>query len=499
MKHFEALRAKLAELADLKGALALLSWDQEVMMPPAGIASRARQSATLSGMQHDIFVQQVGPLLKLVEYEELGQMDEWHRGNIAALRREFDRVEKLPTAHVMEVTQVASQSQQVWAAARAANRFEDFKPWLEKLVELRRKEAEYYGYATVPYDALLDGYEPGMTTQEVKRIFEEVKPGLSKLIARIKEAAPVDERAFACQIPADLQLKFGMEVAQRLGYTTDHGRQDISSHPFSIAISPEDVRITTKVTVGDLREMLYSTIHEAGHALYELGLSMDHYGLPAAEACSMAMHESQSRLWENNVARSLAFWQHFQPLAAQHFPGYFASVTPLEIAKAVNVVKPSLVRISADELTYHFHIIVRFELESALINGEMEVVQLPEAWKQRMEQYLGITPTSDAVGCLQDIHWSFGSFGYFPTYSLGSFYSAQFMAAAEKEIPNLSSEIVKGNFLPLLQWLRRNVHQHGRTLLASEICERATGEKLNVSHFLSYANAKFGELYGLKD
>ncbi len=497
MKHFEALRAKLAEIADVKGAIALLSWDQEVMMPPAGIASRARQTSTLSGIQHEMLIAQAAPLLRAVEEHEFGQMDEWHQGNIRALRREFDRMEKLPTSHVMEVAQVASQSQQIWANARAANQFSAFQPWLEKLVQLRRKEAAYYGYGAVPYDALLDGYEPGMTTEKVKRVFEEVKPGLTQLIQRIRSQAPVNESCFDCEIPANLQLKFGEEVAQRLGYTADHGRQDISSHPFSIAISPEDVRITTKVSPKDLREMLYSTIHEAGHALYELGLSMEHLGLPAAEACSLAMHESQSRLWENNVGRSIAFWEHFQGIATQHFPGFFASTTPLELAKAVNVVKPSLIRISADELTYHFHIIARFELESDLINGVLEVADLPAAWNDRMEKYLGIRPTTDAQGCLQDIHWSFGSFGYFPTYSLGSFYAAQFMAAAERDIPHLTREIAAGNFLPLLQWLRTKIHSHGRNLLPRELIMQATGKEISSQPLMKYLSRKLKDVYRL--
>ena len=497
MNHFSNLRLKLEQLADLKGAIALLSWDQEVMMPAGGITFRARQSATLSGLQHEMYVNEVGPMLKAVEQEEYDGMDEWHQANVRALRHEMDRVEKLPTAHVMEVTQVASQAQQVWAKARAENDFSAFRPWLEKLVALRRKEAEYYGYTTVPYDALLEGYEPGMTTERVKAVFEEVKPGLKALLERIRNGSAPSDVIQGKGLASDAQLKFGMAVGQRLGYSPDHGRLDLSSHPFSIAVSPEDARITTKVAATDLSEMLYSTIHETGHALYEMGLDTAHYGLPACEACSLAIHESQSRLWENNVGRSLPFWQAMRPLLLEHFPDTFHSALEQDLYGTVNRVSPSLIRISADELTYHFHIILRFELESALINGQLEVADLPKAWNEKMAAYLGAVPPSEREGCLQDIHWSFGSFGYFPTYSLGSFYAAQFMAAAERQIPTLWQEISKGNFRPLLQWLRENVHQHGRTLSAEELCRRATGETLNVSHFLAYANRKFGDIYKL--
>lgn len=498
MTQFELLKAKLAEIADIKGALALLSWDQEVMMPAGGIASRARQSGTLSGLQHDMYVNQAGPLLDKVEAEEYAQMDEWHQQNVREIKREMQRVRKLPTSHVMEVTQAASHSQQVWAKSRAANDFEMFKPHLKQLVDLRIREAEYYGYTTCPYDALLDMYEPGMTTLEVKSVFESVKPGLLDILGKIKECPERDETFIRKTLPVDEQLKWGVHIANSLGYSADHGRQDVSAHPFSIAMSPEDVRITTKVAPDDIREMLYSTIHEVGHALYELGLNTANYGLPAGEACSMAIHESQSRLWENQVGRSLEFWDKFLPSLASTFQPAFNGYVPFDFFRVVNKVKPSLVRISADELTYHFHIIMRFELESAMINGELKVEDLPAAWAEKTRQYLGLEVPSHAQGCLQDIHWSFGSFGYFPTYSLGSFYAAQFMAKALQDVPGLQEQLKQGNFRPLLLWLREKIHVHGRTMVASELCKKVTGETLNVEHFLTYARTKFSKVYQIE-
>jgi carboxypeptidase Taq len=365
------------------------------------------------------------------------------------------------------------------------------------LVALKREEAAFLGYKDHPYDALLDQYEPDLTTSESEKIFNSVKASLISLINEIGSKPTPREDFMFSSFPKDAQWAFGLDLLGNMGFDFAAGRQDISVHPFTINFSSKDVRVTTKLEEANFNSMTWSCLHEGGHALYEQGLPIEQYGLPCGEAISLGIHESQSRLWENMVGRSAIYWNHHFPKLQSQFPEALKDITANDFYKACNLVKPSLIRIEADELTYHFHVLIRFEIEKALIEGSLEVNEVPAAWNKKYKDYLGVEVSNDAVGCLQDIHWSHGSFGYFPTYSIGSFYAAQFFAAAEKQIPDLSMHLENGNMQPLLSWLRENIHQHGKRYSASELCQRITGEPLNVDYFIAYAKQKYGSLYSL--
>ena len=498
MKPYEALKSKLQEISHLRTAASLLVWDQEVMMPPGGAPGRAREIATISGLHHEKFVHEGGDCLKAIEDGGLDQLDNFQQLNYAQIKREHEKLTKLPKEHVMELSKLSSQALPAWVEARKNNDFSKFEPILSRIVELKIQEADYLGYEENPYDALIDQYEPKMKASQLEDLFTPFKSELGDLLAQIRNAPQIDDSWMLQEIPKDDQLAWTAMVVEKLGYDFKHGRQDVSAHPFTIGFNPADVRITTMVQENDIREMLYSSVHEAGHAIYEQGLPMEHYGLPASVACSLAIHESQSRLWENNVARDLPFWEHFFPTVAELFPDKLAGKTPEDVFRAVNKVQPHFIRISADELTYHFHIILRFEIENALINKEISVADLPAVWNEKVKNYLGLTVEKDGQGVLQDIHWSHGNIGYFPTYSLGSFYAAQFMEYARKEIPHLEDDFKKGEFLGLKGWLNEKIHQKGRLYSAEELCTMVTGEGLNVQYFINYAREKFGRVYGIR-
>lgn len=497
MTAYKALVTKMQEIADLRGAVALMAWDQETYMPSGSAGMRARQTATVQGIAHQKFVEDVPALLAAAEALGPKELTPHQQRNLRKIRRDLDKQVKIPKEHVMACSQVSSQAMHAWAQARKDNSWKGFEPFLEQLADLKRKEAEMLGYEENPYDALLDNFEPDMTARRLEEVFAEVKETLGPLLSDIKGANQVGEEVFNIELDPTEQLKFGELVVKEMGYDLSTGRQDVSAHPFTMGISARDVRITTATDPGDLRVMLYSSVHEGGHAIYEQGLSTDEYGMPGGEACSLSIHESQSRLWENNVARSLDFWNHFTPVLQKTFPGKFDQATPEAIFKAVNKVEPGLIRIHTDELTYHFHIILRFELENDLINGRIEVKDLPEAWNAKVKSYLGLDVPSDQKGVLQDIHWSFGSFGYFPTYSLGSLYAAQLMAAAGRDYPDLQFQFAQGNMQPVKQWMNEKIHDKGRLYTAEKLCEMATGEGLNVKYFGDYARAKFNHIYGL--
>lgn len=498
MTHFESLRAKLTDASHLASALALLSWDQEVMMPDGGTRLRSETSACLTGMYHELMVGPVIDRMKAVEDTGLEKLDAFQLRNYKTLRREIDRMVKLPKELVMESKRVSSEALSAWVNARKEKNFSLFAPLLSEIVRLKRLEADCYGYEAHPYDALLESYEPGMTSAKLKAIFEPFKLELGGLLPQIAAQPQIDDRWIRQQISAEAQLDWSRKVLQAMHYDLNRGRQDLSAHPFTINLNPDDVRITTMVQADDIREMLYSTIHEAGHALYEQGLPAQHFGLPAAEACSLGIHESQSRLWENNIARSLAFWEHFFPSFRELFPDKLQGKGPEDVFKAVNKVQPGFIRISADELTYHFHVALRFEIELALVSKEIEVADLPALWNEKVKKYLGLDVKHDAEGVLQDIHWSHGSIGYFPTYSLGSFYAAQLMDTAEIRIPGLQSQFSRGEFGEMKTWLNQEIHAHGKQYDSETLCTLATGKPLDVSHFTRYAKGKFGEVYGVR-
>ncbi len=490
---FAALADSAARIADLDAALGLMSWDQEVNLALGSGARRGRQMGTLAALRHRLLSTDLKPALDRAR--EAGPADAFEARNVAQLAHSLERALRLPDTFVHELTVATSHAQQAWEQAKRRSDFATFRPHLEQIVALKRREADYYGYAVHPYDALLDGYEPGGTAAQVRTLFERLLPPLRELLSWVRSRPQVDDARLRQRIDESRQWDYSLVVLQQLGYDFDRGRQDRSTHPFSISMGMDDVRITTHLQADDLQAMLYSTIHECGHALYEQGLDPAHYGLPAAEACSLSIHESQSRIWENNVGRGLPFltsqWAALQGL----YPDGLAGLTHRDVFRMVNRVEPSFIRIAADELTYHLHIVLRFELELALISGELAVADLPAAWNERFEQLVGLRVPDDAHGCLQDVHWSHGSLGYFPTYTLGSLYAAQLYATANVAVPDLESHLAAGNFGPLHQWLARNVYRHGRLYCSDEVCALATGEPLNPTRFTDYLSAKLRAVY----
>jgi carboxypeptidase Taq len=491
---YQSYRDLLKRLADVQYSIAVLNWDQETYMPEKGAAFRAQQISTLSGIAHGLSTSaELGTLLGKLEKDE--SLSEKEKRNIAQSLKNYRLNKKYSQAFVEEMSLSVSEAFQAWQKAKEANNFSLYAPALEKLVALKRKECELVGYTAHPYDAMLDQYEPEAKTADLTVLFADVR---SQLVAFVKNIAakPQNEDAFMfSHYDKQKQWDFGMELLKQMGFDFKGGRQDISSHPFTTSFSPDDVRLTTRIAEDNLNEMIWSCIHEGGHALYEMGLPASEYGLPSGEYISLGIHESQSRLWENNVGRGLPYWKCNFPRLQAIFPENLKGLNAVDFYKAINMVKPSLIRTNADELTYHFHILIRFEIEKALIEGSVEVKDLPALWNAKYKEYLGLDVPSDAQGVLQDIHWSHGSFGYFPTYSLGSFYAAQFYACAAKEINQLDAQIEVGNLQPLLDWLRSKVHCHGKYYSAEDLCIMISGEKLNFRYFMQYAEKKYKGIY----
>lgn len=480
---------RLQKIADIQYASGILSWDQETYMPTKGADTRARQLATLAGYAHQMATDPgLGQLLRQLALDST--LNEEQIINVKHSLRDFDLRTKYPASFVEEMSHAVSKAFNAWQQAKEQNNFSLFQKELEVLVDLKLKEADLLGYKEHPYDALLDQYEQGLTVSFLKPLFANVR---NQLVDFVKEITPyhVDSVFMQMHFPEQQQWDFGLRLLKDMGYDFDGGRQDKSSHPFSINFGSQDVRVTTRVDENNLHEMIWSCIHEGGHALYEQGMLPENYGLPMGEAVSLGIHESQSRLWENNVGRSLNYWKFYYPILQKVFPDQLKHVSVEQFYRAVNEVKPSLIRTNADELTYHFHVMIRFEIELVLLEKKVKVADLPELWNAKYKEYLGIDVPDDKNGVLQDIHWSHGSFGYFPTYSLGSFYAAQFFAAAQQQIPDLDKQISLGQFSELLNWLRKNIHMHGKRYSSDELCRKITGESLNFKWFMKYAREKY--------
>ena len=496
MTNYEKYKAHVRKITDINLAAGVLHWDQEVNMPTRGANFRAQQLATLSEISHNFSVDtDYGKLLEKLDADS--NLSEDERRNVELSLKAFRKSQKYTAEFVKNHSISVSEAFQAWDNAKKQNDFSIFQAKLEKLVELKREECKLLGYSEHPYDALLDQYEPDTKTSDIEKVFEDVK---EKLVPFVKElmAQRQHEDAFMYQhFEQQKQWDFGIDLLKQMGYDFESGRQDLSTHPFSIHFSAQDVRVTTRIDENNLNEMIWSCIHEGGHALYEQGMLNENYGLPLGEAISLGIHESQSRLWENNVGRGLSYWKANFSLLQSYFPAELKAVNAEQFYQAINVVKPSLIRTNADELTYHLHVMIRFEIEKALIEGSIEVKDLPQIWNAKYKKYLDIDVPSDSQGVLQDIHWSHGSFGYFPTYSLGSFYATQFYNQAKEEITDLEQEIEQGNMQPLLAWLRTNIHRHGKKYSAKNLCRKITGEKLNFNYFLSYAKEKYKPLYNL--
>jgi len=496
-KKYEEYRSMMRKIADINYSASLLSWDQEVMMPEKGADMRAQQLATLSGISHEQSTRpELGTLLE--ELNADNTLSEKEKRDVKRSLKDYTDRKKFTTEFVETLNRCVSEAFQAWQTAKQKSDFSIFAPKLEKLVELKRKECEIIGYKEHPYDALIDQYEPGTTTKFLEGLFADVRKELVDFVKQISVAQQNEDKFMFKHYPKDVQWKYGLDILRNMHFDFEAGRQDISTHPFTTSFSSLDVRVTTRIDENNFNEMLWSCIHEGGHALYEQGLHIDNYGLPTGEAASLGIHESQSRLWENCVGRCLPFWKANYNKLQNIFPENLKNVSLTDFYKAMNKVQPSLIRTNADELTYHSHILIRFEIEKALIEGSIEVKDLPAYWNAKYKEYLGIDVPDDANGVLQDIHWSHGGFGYFATYSLGSFYAAQFYAQAKKDIPGLESELEKGNNLPLLNWLREKIHRYGRFYTAEELCINTTGEKLNFNYFMDYAKKKYEGIYNMK-
>ena len=493
--QYEKYMETLQRIADVKYATAVLQWDQETYLPPKGVDTRARQVATLSELAHTMFTEpSLGVLLEELQSETKTE-DQHH--NVRLTKEDYDKNKKLTPAFVRTMSEAVSAAFHAWIEARKQNDFKLFEPALTKLVLLKRQETTMLGYKQHPYDALLNEFEKGMTVQELDEIFTAIKVPLKKILQEVQQQSSPDDSFLNKHYPKDKQWEWGMFLAKDLGFDFEAGRQDISEHPFTINFSSSDVRITTRIDENDFANMTWSTIHEVGHALYEQGLPIKMYGLPLGEYTSLGIHESQSRLWENCVGRSMSFWKHYLPELKKFFPEQLDGVEVTAFVQAINKIKPSLIRTEADELTYHFHVIVRYELEKRLIDGSLEVKDIPAFWNQQYAELLGVEVTDDKNGCLQDVHWGHGSFGYFPTYSLGSFYAAQFWKQALLEIPALNEEVITPAGLSLLlQWLRSKVHIYGRRYTSSELCNFVTGRKLDSTIFIQYLEDKIASLQG---
>lgn len=493
----DQLKSILAEIADLRRAVAVLSWDQETYMPTGGAEARGDQLATIGRIAHIKFTApEVGALLEKLR-QEAAPPDSDEARLVKVVTRNYEKSTRVPPEFVAEMARVTTLAHEAWVKARAEANFALFQPHLEKIVELNRRYIAFFPPADHPYDVLLDDYEPGMKTSDVKSIFATLRPQQVALIQAIAARPQVDDAFLRQNFPEKGQWDFGVEVITRFGYDWDHGRQDKAVHPFTIGIAPTDVRITTRVDENYLSDMFFSTIHEAGHALYELGLPLAYDRTPLGDAASLAFHESQSRMWENLVGRSLPFWEGAYPRLQEIFPQQLGGVNLETFYKGINKVTPSLVRVDADEATYNLHIMLRMEIEIGLIEGSIAVKDLPEVWNARMQEYLGLTPPNDALGVLQDVHWSGGSIGYFSTYALGNLIASQLWEQINRDIPDLDHQMCCGQFAELLGWLRKNVHQYGHKYEPQELVQKITGSKIDPAPYLRYLQTKYGKIYGL--
>jgi carboxypeptidase Taq len=497
---FDRLCAHTREVALLTSTQELLEWDERTKLPPAGGTYRAEQVSYLAGLIHQRQTQhEVGQWLSELAGSSLAKDPHGDTGVVIHnLQRDYDRVTKLPQSLVEELARTAVLGQQVWAEARAANDFAAFRPLLEKTVELKRQEADALGYAEVRYDALLDDYEPGARTSEVRQVLGALRDELVPLVAEIA-ASPRRPKSeiLKRRFPIELQKSFGQRAAEAIGFDFQAGRLDITDHPFCAGLGPNDTRLTTRYDDHDFSGGLFSILHEAGHGIYDQGLPKENYGLPTGEAASLGIHESQSRMWENLVGRSRGFWEHLYPLARDTFRESLADVSLDDFYFAINDVRPSLIRTEADEVTYNLHVLVRFELEQALLDDDLRVADLPAAWNEKYRNYLGVESPTDANGVLQDVHWSAGLFGYFPTYSLGNLYASQLFDQAKKELSDLDGAFRRGEFRPLRDWLQTKVHRQGRRYPAADLVRKITGEAISPTALMSHLRSKFSPLYGL--
>jgi carboxypeptidase Taq len=479
------------EIALIDSAAGLLNWDEETYMPRKALPFRAEQLAYFSGWSHRQFTApEVGDWIKACEDHGFTPGGD-EAANVREWRRAYDRATKLPPTLVEEFNRVSTIARDAWTEARKRSEFAGFQSHLEKLIELSRQMADYWGFAECRYDALLEGHERAARTSHLKKVFAELRPAIVEVLGpAVEKSKSISAKFLEADYPTAAQQAFNREVAGAFGFDFNAGRIDTTTHPFCTGLGPGDTRLTTRYDERDFTQSFYGVLHEAGHGLYDQGLKPEHHGTPLGNAVSMGVHESQSRLWENHVGRSAAFWQHWHPRACEHFPA-LKRFSPEEIARAVNRVSPSFIRVEADQVTYDLHIILRFELELKLIEGELKVADLPGVWNEEFERMFALKVPDDAHGCLQDIHWSLGAFGYFPTYTLGNLNASQLMRRAAIDIPALQDELAVGKYENLLGWLRAKVHESGQRYDPQELMRRATGEQTQAAHHLEYLRGKF--------
>ncbi len=495
-KKLKELLAIDREVLLLESAAELLAWDLETYLPKNGVPFRAEQVAYLSDLIHRKATDdRVGELI--AELESDPPQAEWEQRLVREWKRNYERQKKLPVRLVRELAQTTGKAQAEWAESRKNDDFKAFLPTLEKIISLKKEEAECLGYKKHPYDPLLDEYEPDTDTEFITQLFSDLRRELVKLMDKIKSAPQIKDDVLRQSFPPDDQKKLAKKVLEAIGFPRDRARLDTSEHPFTISPGPDDVRITAKYDPDFFNSGFFSVLHEGGHGLYELGYDKNISETMLGNGASLGMHESQSRFWENGIGRSLPFWEWVFPAAAEIFSGNFRDTDPADLYRGVNRVEPSFIRIEADEVTYNLHIILRFNLEKALITDNLQVKDLPDAWRSESKELLGIVPPDDRHGVLQDIHWSAGLFGYFPTYTLGNLYAAQFKAVMEQEISGYDDLIRDGDFSPILEWLRSNIHTWGKVKTPEEICRKATGTILDADPFLKYIRNKSEEVYKL--
>ncbi len=485
----------------LASTASLLHWDQETMMPGPGIEHRSRQFAQIVRLSHQIATEpRIGEALAACEddAELIGDPTSAAAVNVREIRRDYDRRTRLPGDLVEELARTTSLGHHEWAEARRQSDFARFRPWLEQIVELTRRKAECYGWPAdgEPWDALAEDYEPGCTAAQIEPLFEPLRRRLQALVGELTSSPRGPSDALnRLRLPVEQQERFVRSVSEQIGFDYSRGRLDRSTHPFCSGLHSKDVRMTTRFREDFVLDALGSTMHESGHGIYEQGLPYEHVGTPMASSISLGIHESQSRMWENQVGRSRAFWTWCHPLLKQCFGAAVDSVSLDDAYGAANVVKPDFIRVEADEATYNLHVLVRFEIERALVSGAMAVADIPGVWNEKYKVYLGLDVPDDRRGCLQDIHWSGGSFGYFPTYTLGNLHAAQLYEQARADLPDLDRHFERGEFAILKTWLNENIHVHGMRYRAAELCERVTGKPISAEPLMRHLEGKLRPLY----
>ncbi|MEM1157875.1 MAG: carboxypeptidase M32 [Verrucomicrobiota bacterium] len=487
MKSYQKLLERSKEVSLISATSALLQWDQEILLPKRGVDFRADQLAWLGGKAHRLWTEDaVGEWIEAATDEvDAGSLD---AVNVERCKYDYERARKIPVALVEKSARVEAQGHESWKEARAKSDFSRFAESLTELVELSKQKAELWGYTNVPYDALLEGYEPGLTASQVQDLFGPLASQLAE-ICETAYSKVKDVHLPAGEYPVDQQKQFNAKVVEAVGFDLDRGRIDISVHPFSSGMGPHDNRITTRYDARDFTSSFSGILHEAGHGMYEQGLRPEAHGTPCGSSVSLGIHESQSRFWENQIGRSHAFWEYWYPVAVEHFP-QLQQISIEDLVAYVNHVKRSFIRVDASEIGYDLHVILRFEVEEKIFSGELAVSDIPGYWNERFKQLIGLEVQDDAQGCLQDIHWSMGGFGYFPTYTLGSINAAQIYAAVEKTLGNVDQLLAAGRYSEILMFLRENIHQHGRRYLPNELMQLATGSEPATDAFLSYFREK---------